>query len=241
MAIPTRKLGLDSRKLAEIFLDRVVLFMGLPKEVYSDNASVLSSQFLDTLFSVGTIEQHSSVPYKPATNGGAEMAVKSVVMLLRHFLTQQPRSWYHALPLALWGLNDLPGLVAPYSPHRLVFGRDPVGFGEVPPTVPGDGAEDAQQFFSRLVIERQQVKTALKRLHDKESGALRKKFKVQPFRGGDCVWVRDGSKWDQPHYNKFKQIWQGPCEVIRWEGGKSLCDSGGRSPESSCLRSSEIL
>ena len=176
--------------------------MGLPKEVYSDNASVLSSQFLDTLFSLSGIELHSSVPYKPSTNGRAELAVKSVVMALRHFLTQRPRSWYHALPLALWGLNDLPGLVAPYSPHRLVFGRDPVGFGEVPPTVPGDGAEDAQQFFSRLVTERQQVKTALKRLHDKESSALRKKFKVQPFRGGDRVWLRDRPKWDQPHYNK---------------------------------------
>ena len=155
--------------------------MGLPKEVYSNSASVLSSQFLDTLFSLSSIEQHSSVPYKPSTNGRAEMAVKSVVMAHRHFLTQRPRSWYHVLPLALWGLNDLPGFFAPYSPHRLVFGRDPVGFGEVPPTVPGDGAEDAQQFFSRLVTERQQVKTALKRLHDKESSALRKKFKVQPF------------------------------------------------------------
>ena len=83
----------------------------------------------------------------------------------------------------------------------------------------GDGAGDAQQFFSRLVTERQQVKTALKRLHDKESGALRKTFKVQPFRGDDRVWLQDRPKWDQPHYNKLKQIWQGPCEVIRWEGG----------------------
>ena len=87
LAIPTQKLGLDSRKLAEIFLERVVFFLGLPKEVYSDNASVLSSQFLDTLFSLSGIEQHSSVPYKPSTNGRAELAVKSVVMALRHFLT----------------------------------------------------------------------------------------------------------------------------------------------------------
>ena len=122
------------------------------------------------------------------------MAVKSVVMALSHFLNQRPRSWYHSLPLALWGLNDLPGLVAPYSPHRQVFRRDPVGFGEVPPPVPGDGAEDAQQFFSRLVTERQQVKTALKRLHDKASNALRRKLKVQPFRGGDRVWLRDRPK-----------------------------------------------
>ena len=148
------------------------------------------------------------------------MAVKRVVM--SHFLTQGPHSWYHALPLALWGLNDLPGLAAPYSPRRLVFGRDPVRFREVPSTVPGDGAEDAQQFSSRLVTERQQVKNALKRLHDKESGARRKKFKVQPFRGGDRVWLQDRPKWDQPQYNKLKRIWQGLYEVIRWKGGIAM-------------------
>ena len=147
------------------------------------------------------------------------MAVKSVVMSLKYFLTQRPRSWYHALPLALRGLNDLPGLVAPYSPHRLFFGREPVGFGEVLPTVPGDGAEDAQQFLSSLVTERQQVKTALKRLPDKESGALRKRFKVQHFRGGGRVWLGDCPKWDPPHCNRLKRIWQGLYEVIRWEGG----------------------
>ena len=31
------------------------MFMGLPKEVYSDNASVLSSQFLDTFLSLSGI------------------------------------------------------------------------------------------------------------------------------------------------------------------------------------------
>ena len=162
------------------------------------------------------------------------MAVKSVVMSLRHFLSKRARFWYPALPLALWGLNDLPGLVAPYSPHRLVFGRDRVGLGEVPQTVPGDGAEDAQQFFSRLVTERQQVKTALKRLHDKESGALHKKFKLQPFRGDDRVWLRDRPRWDQPHYNKLKRIWQGPYEVIRWEGGDRYVIQVGEAQKKKC-------
>ena len=52
-----------------MFFGASFFFMGLPKQVYSDNASVLSSQFLDTLFSLSGIEERSSVPYKPATNG----------------------------------------------------------------------------------------------------------------------------------------------------------------------------
>ena len=78
------------------------------------------------------------------------MAVKSVVMALRHSLTQQPRSWYPALPLAFWGPNDLPGLVAPYSPHRLVLGREPVGFGEVPPQCREMARRMRSNFFQDL-------------------------------------------------------------------------------------------
>ena len=33
------------------------------------------------------------------------------------------------------------------------------------------------------------------------------------------MWLRDRPKWDQPHDNKLKQIWQGPYEVIRWAMG----------------------
>ena len=48
LAMPTQKWGLDSRKLAEIVLERVVFFMGLLNEVHSDNTLALSSQSLDT-------------------------------------------------------------------------------------------------------------------------------------------------------------------------------------------------
>ena len=219
LAIPTTKLGMDSRKAATLSLERVVFFMGLPKEVFSDNASVINSDFLNDLFDLSGIEHHTSVVYKPSTNGRAEAAVKSLVMALRKFLNQRPRSWYHALPLALWGLNDLPGLVAPYSPHRLAFGRDPVGFGECPPIVPGEGAQEAQDFFDRLASERKQVHDHLVKLHHDASAKLTAKFRDIPFREGDRVWVRDLPRKDQPNFNKLKRIWEGPYEILRWMGG----------------------
>ena len=143
-------------------------------------------------------------------------------MALRKFLNQRPRSWYHALLLALWGLNDLPGLVAPYSPHRLVFGRDPVGFGECPPIVPGEGAQEAQDSFDRLASERKQVHDHLVKLHHDASAKLTAKFRDIPFREGDRVWVRDLPRKDQPNFNKLKRIWQGPYEVLRWMGGADI-------------------
>ena len=66
------------------------------------------------------------------------------------FLEERPANRVEALPMALWGLNDLPGAVTPYSPHRVVFGRDPPWFGNTPPMEDWQGPEDALQFFERV-------------------------------------------------------------------------------------------
>ena len=74
------------------------------------------------------IETHRGVIYRPSSNGRAENAVKAVVNSLRLYYEQRKALWVNALPLAVWAVNDLPGIHGPYSPHRLVFGRDPIGF-----------------------------------------------------------------------------------------------------------------
>ena len=131
LAIPCQQKGLYTRKAAELFLDCCVFLMGMPRSIYSDNRSIISNDFRSTLCSLAGAENHKTVPYRPQSNGRAEQAVQSVICSLRQFLEQRGKgkhsNWITSLPLALWGLNDLPGSVHPYSSHRLVFGREPIG------------------------------------------------------------------------------------------------------------------
>ena len=60
--------------------------------------------------------------------------------------------------MALWGLNNLPGAVALYYPHKLLFGRDPISFGDLSPMVSKDVSEDALKFFNRFSWERTSVR-----------------------------------------------------------------------------------
>ena len=83
--------------------------------------------------------------------------------------TGKGRRWIDLLPLALWCANDLPGPISGISPHRLLFGRDPIGFGEHPPTNPEVGCEDALQFFNRVRSEREFVSDKLSRLHERRT------------------------------------------------------------------------
>ena len=99
----------------------------LPKEFICDNASIINSEFLKDLFAMTGVEQHSSVAYRPQSNGRAERAVQSIVNSLRQYLEQRggsrKQSWVESLALALWALNNLPGAVSGYSPHQLLLGE----------------------------------------------------------------------------------------------------------------------
>ena len=172
LAIPCQEKGLNSKSAASLFLDRCVHMFVLPKEFICDNASIINSEFLKDSFAMSGVEQHSSVAYRPQSNGRAERAVQSIVNSLRQYLEQRGGSskhfWVESLPLALWALNDLPGAVSGYSPHRLIFGGDPVGWQDCLPVSPQDTAEDAGQFFGRMLDERAEVRKRLEDLHAKE-------------------------------------------------------------------------
>ena len=78
------------------------------------------------------IEQHFSIIYRPKGNGRAEAAVKAVVSMLRTVLTDYASTWITVLPWAVFQINNLPGLCTKYSPFKIVFGRDPTCWGDVP-------------------------------------------------------------------------------------------------------------
>ena len=195
LAIRCLEKGLDSKNAASLFLDRCVHIFGLPKDFICDNASIINSEFLKDLFAMSAAEQYSLVAYRPQRNGRAERAVQSIVNSLRQYAEQRPgpskHSWVESLPLALWALNDLPRAVSGYSPHGLIFGRDPVGWGDCLPVSPQDGAEDAGQFFGGMLDERAEVLKPLEDLHASDFARILAKHPEQLFKPGDRVWVRN--------------------------------------------------
>ena len=192
--------------------------MSMPQSIYSDDQSIFTNDFISTLCSLAGAEYHKTVPYRPQSNRRAERAVRSVICLLRQFLEQRVKgkhsNWITSLPLALWGLNDLPGAVHPYSPHWLVFGREPIGWGHCPPYVDEEGCEDAGVFFRRLVQERDAVRDKLQSTHECEYQNFLTAHPPQMFRPGDRVWVRNRVE-SPPVYPKLDRLWQGPAEVLQ--------------------------
>ena len=211
--IPCRQDRLASHKAAALFLHYCVFSTRMPRGIHSDNQSIISSEFYDALYGLAGITQAKSIVYGPQSNGRAERAVQSIINALRLYLVFCKLDWIYALQFALWGLNDLPGPIAPYSPHRLAFGRDPMGFGEVPALTMDTGVEDATEYFRRAQDERQLIHPTLVDLHPREYQAFLKNHLSLQFKGGDRVWVQN--RTDQPGLHpKLDRIWQVPAEIL---------------------------
>ena len=157
VAIPCLKQGLTAKKVAQLFLEKCVSFMGLPNEIVSDNDHLLSSAFFTTLCDLLGIEQHFSIIYRPKGNGRAEAAVKSVVSMLRICLTDSKSTWITVLPWVLFQINNLPGLLPRYSPFKIVFGRDPPYLGEIPSMNLTHVSVDCEQWVTSLENMRKAV------------------------------------------------------------------------------------
>ena len=195
-------------------------FLGLPDEIFSDNDKILDAFFFVTFCKLSGIEEYRSPVYRGRSNGRAECAVQVVIDSLRKFLEQvsaqkvtHKHTWLDLLPLAIWSANDLPGPISGYSPHRLLFGRDPARFGEHPALVADNESEDVPQFCRRVQSERNCVCTKLTQIHAILTAAFNKAHPTSIFQPGERVWIRvsrllgSGSKLDR--------VWVGRTEILQ--------------------------
>ena len=116
-----------AEQLAELFLDRVVGFMGLPQQIFGDHDHLVTAKCFTTLCSLSGTDMKQSPIYRPRSNGRAECAVQIVIDSLRTFLEQTRRTnWGHLLPLAVWAVHGYFPLFSPFrSPPNWGWGLPP--------------------------------------------------------------------------------------------------------------------
>ena len=167
--------------------------MGLPRELVSDSDNRINYKFFNVLCKLVGVDQHIAIAYRPRGNGRAEAAVKAIVRMLRTSLEEKPGNWIDRLPWAVWYLNSLPGVVLPYSPHQLVFGREPPFLGDLPPLqlVSDKTTESSERWYDKLDIMRKEVQQCITDKHRVLRDKHLSKHKADVFRKGDLVWVRN--------------------------------------------------
>ena len=116
------------------------------------------------------------------------MAVRLTIESRRKILNKvihDSVNWVTALPLALWNLKDLPGVYNPYSPHYLVFGRNPISFGDVPPLEEPQDCPDATQYYSIRKKILGEVQKWVQAIHSKVAARYEEIFSGKRYAKGE--------------------------------------------------------
>jgi len=114
-----------SKDLAEIFVQKVFGYFGLPTEIVSDRGTTFVSKFTRALWKQLNIKILASTAYHPITNRQTERVNQEIEQYLRFYCNYQQDNWSNLLPLAQYTLNARYHSAVKATPFTLMFGYTP--------------------------------------------------------------------------------------------------------------------
>ncbi|GAA5944073.1 hypothetical protein JCM1841_001868 [Sporobolomyces salmonicolor] len=114
-----------AKEIADIFFRGWFALFGLPERVVSDRDKLFTSKFWRVLHSRLGISLQLSTTFHPETDGRSERTNKTVVQMLRQYVSREQRDWVRYLPTLEYAINAAVNDSTGTSPFELVLGNTP--------------------------------------------------------------------------------------------------------------------
>ncbi|POM78848.1 DNA/RNA polymerase [Phytophthora palmivora] len=113
------------KQAAQLFLDSVFRYHGLPETIVSDRDPRFTGAFWDTLFQLLGTKLTMSTADHPQTDGQTERVNRVLEDTLRSICAEAPRSWSARLPVVEFALNNAVHASTRFTPFYLNGYRHP--------------------------------------------------------------------------------------------------------------------
>ena len=136
-SIPDQK----SQSIAEILVQEVVPFFGVPESLLSDRGANLLSHLMTDVCKLLGIQKLNTTAYHPHCNGMVERFNRTLKTALRKHAVKFGVQWDRYLSGVLWAYRNTPHESTGEKPSFLLFGidcRTPTEAALLPPSCPGD-------------------------------------------------------------------------------------------------------
>jgi len=215
---PCSSSSISAPQTAQLFINNVFRYHGMPKTLVSDRGSQFTSEFWKSFFTLIGTKISLSTANHPQTDGQSERANRSIITLLRAFTEKMGNNWDQYLPILEFAFNNTPNSSSGFSPFQVNYGLSPL--------IPSDlisgnlisvNSDDINAILSRIETIHKIVKDNLMVAQDRQAAAANNDRREEIFKVGDLVLL--SSKHTQPsnqvNNDKLKPKFTGPYKIVK--------------------------
>ena len=114
---------------ANCFLTEIVCRYGRVNRLHTDRGAAFISGLFREITTRLACRQTFTTGRMPTGNARVERLHKTIENLIAYYIPDDHCNWADLLPIALWTVRSTTSVRSGYSPHTLLFGRDPVSMG----------------------------------------------------------------------------------------------------------------
>jgi transposase InsO family protein len=181
--IPTQKTA-TATELADLFVEHIVRFFGLPIGIVSDRGSLFTSQFWADLCFVAKVKRRLSTAFHPQTDGQTERQNQTLEQYLRSYVGLKQEIWVQLLPLAEFAYNNSHQPTIRTTPFYACYGFHPRL--DCEPTAPIDVPMAADRITSIVEI-RKTLQSSWEQATKYQADYYNARHRPQVFCPGDKV------------------------------------------------------
>ena len=192
--------------IAQLYLQNVYPWFGLPSRIISDRDPRFTSQFRKALTTKLGINRNISTAFHLQTDGLSERKNQWVEQYLRIVTSANPQDWTQWLALASAVHNNRRNTTTGLSPNQVLLGYKPQ---LTPKTSEPSNNDLAEEHVRKLMENRDQATRAINEAA-KGNGTISSQYHI-----GDQVWL-EGKNLKFPHQaTKLNPKHYGPFRVIK--------------------------
>jgi hypothetical protein len=174
--------------IAQVFMDGVYRYHGMPQVLISDRDKIFTSSFWRNLFRLADTTLNLSSSYHPQTDGQTERLNQCLETYLRCLVHAKPDQWAKWLPQAEYWYNTAFHSALGRSPFEVLYGRKPRHFAIDNESLPGH--TDVEAWLKERADMLPLIKQHLERARKRMTAQADKNRSEREFAVGDRVYLR---------------------------------------------------
>lgn len=219
----TRVLGCSAKDGAKDIAKRMlagwISLFGLPERVVSDRDKIFTSKFWGALHKSLGVKLQMSTSFHPETDGRSERTNKTIVQVLRQYVSRQQTDWSLHLPLAEFAVNSAINDATGKSPFEVVLGYTP---SLLPSALAPSPVPAVEELIEERKVKIREVRDALAAAKVRQATQANKERGDEPrLAVGDLAMVdlrdrrmRYKSRRGDGRAAKLFARWDGPYKVL---------------------------